>query len=215
MLKTRHLIGIFLPVLIITALIVFIRVIQYQPLFPSAEEYKKQSTEQAYTIPIFADDPIIGDRQAAAAIVVFSDFGCPNCGEEFALWEQIIKQYPKKMKIIWKGLPVARIPYSTELANQYAYCANQQGKFNEFANLAFANSDNLSPTIVEGLARTAELDQEKLQTCLNSGAADIYSQKVELLATALNIQSVPTLFLNNKQIEPPRILEGWKTLLGL
>ncbi len=214
MLKSRQLLIIFIPAIIISSLVLFVRVIQYEPLFPKQENIEKQPAVD-FSVPIFGEDPIIGDRRAPATLLVFSDLGCDHCRLQFSLWEQLMAQYPKKVKIIWKSLPVVSFPYSTELANQYAFCTNQQGKFLDFIRLAFTNSADLSPAIVESLAQSADLNQEKLQTCLDSGAAQAYLQKTEQLATLLNIQSVPTVFLNNKQIEPPQILEGWKTLLNL
>ena len=56
---------------------------------------------------------------------------------------------------------------------------------------------------------------KKLADCLADGQAEAYMAKNEQLGLALNIQSVPTFFLNNKQINPPTILEGWEAVLGL
>ena len=214
MLRPRQLLIIFIPAFLIIAAILFVRILQYEPLFPKQENIEKQPAAD-FSVPIFSADPLIGDRQAPTTLIVFSDLGCAHCRLQFSLWEQLMAQYPKKVKIIWKRLPVVSFPYSTELANQYAFCANQQGKFLDFIRLAFTNSNDLSQTIVESLARSADLNQEKLQTCLDSGAAQAYLQKTEQLATLLNIQAVPTIFLNNKQIDPPQVLEGWKTLLNL
>lgn len=214
MLKTRQLIVIFLPALLIIFSIFFIRFIQYQPLYPE-QKASENSMPNDFNIPIFSEDPIIGDRQAGTTLIVFSDLGCTHCGQLFSLWLELAQTYPKKFKIIWKALSATQFPYSSEEANRYSFCANQQGKFLEFANLAFQNNSNLSPTTIESLAETAELNNSKLTDCLNSGEADIYLQKAEQLATLLNVQYVPTIFLNNKQIEIPQIEEGWKTLLGL
>lgn len=213
MLKPRQLLSIFIPAFLIIAAVFFVRVVQYRPLYPKQEKNAPNPAE--FAIPIFSDDPVIGDKNAAATLIAFSDPGCSHCQIQFELWKKLLKEYPKKFKIIWKNLPVIEFPYSTELAGDYVFCANQQNKFTDFLGLAFQNSSNLSPTVLRGLAEAVELDKAKLESCLSSGGGETHRQKVEQLAGILNIQAVPTIFLNNKQIEPPEILEGWKTLLGL
>jgi len=125
MLKLRHLLAIFIPAILIIVAVFFVRIIQYQPLYPK-QSAGSQKNITDFTIPIFSTDPVLGDRQAPATLIVFSDLGCALCREEFSIWQKILKTYPKKFKIIWKALPVTQIPYDTRLANSYAYCANEQ-----------------------------------------------------------------------------------------
>jgi len=215
MIKTKHLFAIFIPAILLVLLIFFVRVIQYEPLFPSDEEYEKIKPQQDFQIPIYTEDPIIGNKKAAINIIAFEDFGCEGCKTQISLLEQIMEKYPGKIKIIWKGLPVTRFPYESNLAHEYAYCINQQNKFSEFYPIAFANNDNLSEEILNLITKEIDVETKKLNECLQSNLAKAHIQKIEQLSLMLNIQSVPTIFINNKQIDPPQIIEGWETLLGL
>ena len=214
MLKTKHILFIFLPAVAIAAFALFIRLVQYEPLFPKEEETTSEAPETTQ-IPIFPDDPILGDKKAGMTLIAFEDLGCAACAEQDELFTQLLEKYPSKIKIIWKPLPVTFVPFSTSKAHEYAYCANKQKKFDKFKTLAFTNRLNLSPETLQNIGTQIELNQEKLTACLESGEAAAYTKMAEELGRALNIQSVPTIFLENMQIDHPTTVEGWETLLQL
>ncbi|MFH1946675.1 MAG: thioredoxin domain-containing protein [Candidatus Magasanikbacteria bacterium] len=212
--KTKTLILIFIPALLIAGFALFIRVIQYEPLYPKITNTLKNNGNN-FTVPIYPEDPIIGNKKAPQTIIVFEDFACEGCNIQFTLLEQIMTKYPNKLKIIWKGLPVSQFPYSSELAHRYSLCANEQDKFTEFYKFAFTNGDNLSEEILNIINEQIDINPKKLATCLESGRADSHISKTEQLGMVLNIQAVPTIFINNKQVESPSTVEGWETLLNL
>lgn len=212
MLKTRHLLIIFLPALILAAFVLFIRLIQYEPLYPEVEE--PSNVESLSIIPIFPEDPILGNKKAGQTVILFTDLGCEHCQQEAQLIDELLQKHPDKVKVVWKLLPVVRFPRSTALAHEYAFCASRQNKFKNFADLAFANLDNLTPEILQLIAKEVELNQEKLAKCLQSAEPKLYQQKTEQLAWGLGLQAVPAVFLNNKQIPAPQLLEEWEALIN-
>jgi protein-disulfide isomerase len=212
--KTKHAIAILLPAIIVASFALFLRLIQYEPIFPEKTASDAQQTTKTQ-IPIFPFDPIIGDKKAPTTLVIFEDFACAACAELDNNLSQLMQKHPKKIKIIWKGLPVASLPFPSADSHQYAYCANAQKKFNEFKQYAFSNLDNLSVDTLDIIAQEIELDSKALATCLGSPDTQSYLYVTEQLANVLNIQSVPTIFLNDKQLDYPRTISGWETLLQL
>lgn len=217
MLKTKHIFFILLPAILIVSFFFFIRVIQYEPLYPKAEPAKPSETRAAkkIIIPVSSEDPLVGSARAPTMLIIFEDFGCDRCKDVDAVLAKIVEQYPAKIKIIVKALPVARFPYRTDMAHDYGYCAREQGKYPSFARLAFANNTTLSPATLERLGREAGLDPATLAICLAGGKPKAYREKTLALAETLGIASVPAVFLNNEPINPPDSVEGWKEALGL
>jgi len=216
MLKTKHLAIAFVPAIVLVIGGLTWRIIQYEPLYPEIPPQAEAIDTRAELVPIHHSDPVIGDANAPITIIAFEDFGCPACRQQMAILDQLIAKYPSKIRVIWKGISVVRFPYSTRTTHEYAYCAAQQGHFGTFKALAFANSDNLSKSTVDDIVNSIDgLKQKKFTECLSSGDALVYMVDVERLGRALNIQEVPTVFLDNRQIEAPQILEGWETLLEL
>ncbi len=210
--SNKKLILAFLPILFLAGLAVFIRVVQYEPLIPKIDEDTEQKTVQ---VPIFGEDPITGDRKARTTIIAFEDFGCESCKQQSDLISTLLEQYPESVKIVWKMLPITRYPVDSTLSASYAFCANQQGKFEAFKDYAFENGTNLSESILKSIAEQIELDSTKLETCLASPLPQTHIETTQALAKALNIQALPTLFINNKQIQTPTTLDGWRVLLAI
>jgi len=207
MIKTKHLFLVFIPAILVVSFALFVRIVQYEPLYNS----KKDIANSQLIVQLFPEDPILGNKKAPITLISFEDFDCPACKNQSEMLGDILMQYPEQLKVIWKSVST----HKNELANNYAYCANKQGKFAEFKNLAFANQTNLNVDILNIISETIELNQGKLESCLASGDAEIYNQKNRDLATILHTQAVPTFFLNDKQIPTPKSRDEWKNVLGL
>ncbi len=212
--QSKYLYFIFLPAIIIVSIALFVRIIQYEPLYPKQVIATEQEV-QTSSITLFSDDIVTGNKQAPITVVAFEDLGCAQCKVQSEFLDQIIKKYPGKINVIYKLLTVTKFPQSTKLSHDYAYCANKQNKFEEFKQIAFANSQNLSDAMLSILAKEIDLDQKKLVNCLASQETSLYSQKIEALAKSLNVQAVPALFVDNSQIRSPQSLSEWVGILEL
>jgi len=215
MIKTKHILLIFAPAVLLIVIIFWIRLAQYNLIFKKPNITQEQIKPELELIPIFPDDPVIGEVTAGKTVVVFEDFACQGCKNQMVLLDALRTRYPGRIKIIWKGLSVKTFPVSSEPAQRYAYCANQQNKFEEFKNLAFDNTDNLSPETLSAIVTDIELDTVMLEECLATSGPDDYVERNKQLATLLNIQSVPAIFIDNEQVTPPAYVEGWETILQL
>lgn len=212
--KTKYLFLILLPAILIVAIALLINIWEYEPLYPKQAD-NEQNLQQNLLVPLFPEDPIVGNKKAPLAIVVFGDLSCGACAQQAKMFDDLLKKYEDKIKIIWKLLPVTQFPYNTENAHKYAYCANQQNKFIEFKNYAFANKDNLSQYTLDAIAEQIELDKEDLKKCIESKNTEQYIKNLKAVAQLLNIQSVPTIFIQNKQVQPQTSVERWEVYLNL
>jgi len=147
------------------------------------------------------DDPYRGNRDAAVTIVEFADFGCPYCAEERFVVEAIARKYPDDVLVIYRDFPLTDIHPGAELAAQAAECAQEQGRFWEFAELVFANQGTFT---LEGLAQFADeagLQAVSYEQCMASG---IYEEEVmQDLADGVEagVTGTPTFFINGIKVE--------------
>ena len=204
---------VFLPAILIVGITLTIRILQYKPLYPETNtEQKQQDIEQ---VPVFPNDAILGSQNAAKTIVAFEDLSCGACKKQHEVFKDLIEKHPNKVKVVWKGLPIKNIPISSEEAHRYAFCMNKQDKFQEFADYAFTNSNNLVPEILQGITNEIDINQSRLKKCLNSNQPDEYIQKTKELAKVLNIQAVPSVFVNGEEVRKPSSVTGWKNVLNI
>ncbi len=213
--KSKHILFALIPAVVLVSIIFGIRAFQYKVLFFDTAKLAQKETPTLELIPILPNDPIIGTPSAPITIIAFEDFGCEGCKSQNTILKEIELKHPGKVKIIWKGLPVATFPYSSEPAHEYAYCAEAQKKFTEFKEFAFANHSNLSKQTLDTITKEIELDQDALQACLSSEPPLNYINTVRQLARILHVQHVPTFFLDNTQISAPSSFEEWEAVLGL
>src|SRR5262249_13295327 len=83
-----------------------------------------------------------GDKDAKVTIVLWSDFQCPFCARVEPTLDKLRKTYGKKVRIVWKNLP---LPFHQNAmrAAEAAMAAGEQGKFWEMHDLLFKNQQAL------------------------------------------------------------------------
>lgn len=213
MIKTSHLLSIFLPAIIIVTLAVFIRLVQYRLL--TGEPDTTPPAESPTFVTTFPDDAILGDKRAGKTAVVFADLLCERCRAQLKILPELLRLYPGRVKFIVKLLPVTRFPLSSTLTHAYAYCAREQDKFLTFLTLLIATDDRLDVTALGRLAEESQLDSKALDACLNSDRPKNYEEKQKSLAESLLVTAVPAVFIDGQPITEPISIEGWGELLRL
>jgi protein-disulfide isomerase/uncharacterized membrane protein len=174
-----------------------------------------------------AEAPIFGKPSAQAKFVVFFDFTCIHCMDEFLVLEKMMKKYPDAISVTFKFFPLhgncgtlekGREDSDAEacIASVAAFCGHNQGKFMEYARILFDNYHNkdikFSVKTVREAAKTAGLDIAGFDLCFGSKKAREFVASEYLETERLGITSTPTLYLNGKKLTADSrkadILEG-------
>ena len=214
--QTQKMIVLFVPLIFITFFFLFVRVMQYTPLYPSEEVVTAYNEKLAnFTIPILSEDPILGDKKAKKTLVVFGDYGCAPCASLHNTLSILLEKHPKQFNVIWKGLTNNPDPFPKTDAHRLAYCANQQGKFIPFTQTAYALRGSFSSASLATLTKDIGLRKGRFNTCLESDLPDNYMYQTAAVGRLLQIQQLPAIFYNDKQIQQPETIEEWEVILGL
>lgn len=81
--------------------------------------------------------PVRGPKDAKVTIIEYSDFECPFCQRAFMTVEEVLKAYPKDVKLVYKQLPLTSIHPNAQRAAEASLCAQDQGKFWEMHDKMF------------------------------------------------------------------------------
>ena len=115
--------------------------------------------------------PVLGSKDAKVALVEFTDYQCPFCGQLFTnTFPQIKKDYidTGKIKYIVRDFPLTQIhPYAQKSA-EAANCALEQNKFWEYHDTLFKNQTALLPDNLKQYAGTLGLNANQFNSCLES-----------------------------------------------
>lgn len=164
----------------------------------------------------------LGDPAAPVVIQVWEDFLCPHCKEWTEQIEpQLINDYIKngKARLEFQLLPLQGFEPGSSMAGMAAECAVEQGKFWALHHRLFAAQDQgQNGYRVEALTRLAAdagLDKTAFSQCLiNLKHQPTVQQSLEQ-ATALGLNSTPSLLINGKRVTNPFDYTALKAELDL
>lgn len=150
--------------------------------------------------------PVRGADNGKITMVLFDDFECPYCAKFFATEEALLQTFPNDLKIIFHNLPLSFHKFARSAANA-AECANDQGKFWEYAEILFANQSRQSQNDLINYAAELNLDNVKFQSCLESKVnRQIVSQDIKG-GNDLKILGTPTILFDGQEVSDWRNLD--------
>jgi len=149
-------------------------------------------------------DIITGSADAKVTIIEYSDFECPYCKTFHQDLSQIARSYGDQVRLVYKHLPLS-FHVQAENAAQASQCANEQGKFDAYANHLFTKQAEWSKTKgtqkFKDYAWWLKLNFRDFATCLDSNR---YQEKIagdKAEATSLLISATPATFIGSTFID--------------
>ncbi len=147
---------------------------------------------------------VLGDANAPVTLELYADFQCPACGQfDRQTLPQIIDKYVKtgKVKVIFNHF--AFIGDESTRAAEASECANDQGKFWDYASLLYANQAGenqgaFSDTNLSKFAQQLNLDMAKYTQCMTAHTHLAKIQTSTQNGSLRGVNSTPTLFINNQ-----------------
>jgi len=143
---------------------------------------------------------------------VYGDFQCPLCAQNSLTVEPVLyNQFVTTgtLRIVHHDIDVLSTTPDQEStrAARGGYCAQQQGKYWDYAHWVFNNQqgENLGGFARDRLvaiAGAAGLDQQAFDACLDSDAAAQAVAATQSKADALGINSTPTIAINGTLLTP-------------
>jgi protein-disulfide isomerase len=151
--------------------------------------------------------PSFGTPGATVVLVLFSDFQCPFCKEEAKMLRQnLLSAYPKQARLYFKDFPLEQIHPWAKMASIAGRCIYRQnaGAFWQYYDWIYEHQaeitpENLKSKVLE-FATGKEIDALQLSRCLDTRATEAEVDKNVADARALQILSIPTMFVNGRRL---------------
>lgn len=145
-----------------------------------------------------AQGPAKGPATAPITITVYTDMICPFCGSSLGTLDQLMDEYPGKIRIVMKQLPVHE---SARLAAEANLAGDAQGKFWELHDAMMLHQDDLSRTQIDTLAaQISGLDMVAFRSALDNHT---YKAAVEADAAGaheLELDATPSFVINGHRM---------------
>jgi protein-disulfide isomerase len=140
--------------------------------------------------------PARGALKPAVTIVEFSDFECRYCRDVQATLKQVMENYAKDVRLVFKHLPLEGHRNAVPAARA-AYCAGEQDRFWQFHDALFASAD-LSPAVFERVAADLGLGLARFKACVSSEQSRAAVVRDVETARSFRIDSTPSFLVNGK-----------------
>jgi protein-disulfide isomerase len=152
--------------------------------------------------------PSKGGPSGRVTLVEFADYECKHCKEAQPLMQQLLTKYANDVTLYFKHFPISsNNALNAALA---AAAAQKQGKFWQFSDKVWENSEHLTPALLEGLAKELGLDFPRWYG--DVGAEDVrgHVQLDKTEARSLEIHRTPAIFINGRRYTDELDLAGLK-----
>jgi protein-disulfide isomerase len=172
-----------------------------------SEELQKRYRDVVHNDIDVSRAPSKGPGEARVTLVEYVDYECPHCRSAQALIRQVLDTYPRQVRLCFKHFPLSGHTNS-RLAAEAATAAQKQGKFWPYSDKVWENSDNLTPAVLEKIAKEVGLDVARWRSDMASteikGAVSL--DKAD--GGALGINSTPTIYINGRKYTGRHDLES-------
>lgn len=149
---------------------------------------------------------ILGNPDALVTLEEFGDFQCPPCGRLSEPTNKLEEFHKPNLRIVFRNFPLAAHIHAREAA-QAAEAAALQGKFWPMHDMLYreqagwSTAANARP-LFNTYAGLIGLDLDQFKRDMDSKKIKDAVEADQRRGAALGVQSTPTIFINNKALDP-------------
>ncbi len=154
-----------------------------------------------------------GPKDAPVTIVEFSDFHCPFCRGAVATLQDVMRQYPGKVKWVYRDFPIPSLHPQAAKAAEAARCAGEQGKFWEYHDVLFESQNQATLADFKRFADQLKLESKRFAACLESGRHQAAVQSDMDDGARLGITGTPTFFINGRLLVGNQPVDNFKRII--
>jgi protein-disulfide isomerase len=158
------------------------------------------------------DAPSVGPKDAKVTILAYYDYQCPFCSRLVPTLDQIAKDYPDSVRIVYKMHPLSMHPNAVPAA-EAALAAAAQGKFVEMDHKLFENQKQLTRETFIRLATELGLDVDRFTKDLDTHAYAAVIQKESKEVEDIGASGTPASFVNGRYLSGAKPYANFKDII--
>lgn len=163
---------------------------------------------------ILPTDPVRGSAGAPVTILSFGDFQCDFCKDQEAVFTRLLTDYPDRVRVVWKDLPLIDLHNQALPAAIAARCAQEQGKFWEYHDALYANQEQLAAERYTAIVSDLALDGGAFAECTNTDKPLSTIEENRREAAKRGINTTPYFFVNGTAFDRLTSFEELSTLIN-
>ncbi len=160
--------------------------------------------------------PVRGPKNALVTLVTFADFQCPFCKRLATTLAQLEKEYPGKLRFVFKDKPLSFHDQAMPAAHAAREIRKQKGDdaFWKFHDAVLAAPAKLTDGDLETYAAAIPgVDVKKVRAAIDAQRYDGDIDKDVEQAELLEVSGTPHTFVNGRSLSGSQPLAKWKLLV--
>ena len=159
------------------------------------------------TLSTSPSDAWKGSRDAKVVIVEFADFECGYCKRASGQLKQVVQAFGDDVMMVYKHYPMDP-KYNPGVKNTKhrnacnaaiaSVCAQRQGKFWAFHDLAFKNQHQLKLEHIESYVTKVGMDMDAFKACVRQPDVHAQVRANGEEGKAVDVHGTPRVFINGK-----------------
>jgi len=145
------------------------------------------------------DQPTRGDAKAAVTVVLFTDFECAYCAQQYPELNKVLSLYENRVRFVIRDFPMADHKNAFTAA-EAAEAAREQGKYWEYIALLFENRSALEVERLRQYAKALGLNLTRFDQAIERGQFSGSVQRDIDEGNKLGLNTVPVFFVNGKRL---------------
>lgn len=162
--------------------------------------------------------PFRGPANAPVVIQEFSDFQCPFCKRVEPTLDDLLKEYPGKIKIVWRDKPLPMhpdAPLAAEAARE-AFAQKGNDGFSKMRVLLFqhqADADGLKRPALDSYAKQLGLDMKKFAAALDGSTHRAEIDADDKAGTDAGISGTPAFLVGPYYVSGAQPIEKFRRVI--
>jgi protein-disulfide isomerase len=151
------------------------------------------------TVPVRADDHILGPEHAPVTLIEYGDFECPYCGQAHLALKELLAELGTQIRFVFRHFPLTQIHPNAETAALAAEAAGEQGRFWEMHDTLYENQTALEDEDLLQYARDVGLDLVKFDESVGT-ERHLDRIRLDFMSGARSgVNGTPTFFINGER----------------
>jgi protein-disulfide isomerase len=160
---------------------------------------------------VLHDDPVRGPNDALVTIVVFSEFQCPFCKRVGDTLDELLKKYPKDVRLVWKDnpLPFHSRARPTAILARLAFQKRGAPAFWKVHDELFESQPALEDDALRPIAVRAGLEWGHVARAIEKNVAPKIEESMDL-AVDFQARGTPHFFINGVRLTGAQPIEKFE-----
>jgi protein-disulfide isomerase len=150
------------------------------------------------SVPLGAQDHLLGPDHAPVSVVEYGDFECPNCKQAAPAVKLLLQRFDQRVRFGYRHFPLEEVHPHALLAAEAAECAGAQGQFWPLYDLLFEHQLQLKAQQLRSYAERLPLDMTRYSAEMGD---HVYLQRIrehQKSGRDSGVRGTPAFFVNGR-----------------